>query len=144
MALNLEKFLNPILLDVSATVSMVEGAALPVIGGLDSAQVIRVDQATNFTFNWAPSGLLLAGWFNTSQLRFDVFYEMVGSGAAVPPTFVMSTLGAGVVVLTVPPNTITAGLYRIVVRMMVLPPSLLTPTVICGFEEVGLVEYYDI
>jgi hypothetical protein len=146
MALNLEKVIPLALLDVNSNVSMVASAP----GGglaLDSPQVLRVDQATDFTFNWTLGGFL-AGWFALSQLKFDAYYELMGPGEAVisVPTSVTTTLSAPgqTITLTLAANAVPAGVYRIVVRMMVLPPSGSTPTVICGFEELGLIEYYDI
>lgn len=146
MALTLEKILPLNLLDISANVTMTEGVIAPP--GLDSAQVIRVDQATTFTFNWTASGLLFIPWFSTSHLQFDVFYELVGPSAAaiLVPTTTSTTLGALTTTLTLPPNSVSAAVYRVVVRMMVRPPlpvGVVTPTVICGFEELGLIEYYD-
>ena len=146
MALNLEKVIPLTLLDVNANVSMVASAPGGSLG-LDSPQVLRVDQATDLTFNWTLSGFL-AGWFLTSQLKFDAFYELMGPGEAViaVPTSVATTLNAPgqTITLTLGANTVPAGVYRVVVRMMVMPPSGSTPTVICGFEELGLVEYYDL
>lgn len=143
MVLTLEKVINLSDLDVSADVTMIEGSTPST--GFDSPQVIRVDQATTFTFNWTRTGSLLP-WFDPSQLKFDVFYELMGPGEAVisVSTTTTTTLSALTTTLTLPANSIPAGVYRIAVRMMLLPPSGSTPTKICGFAELDLVEYFDI
>jgi hypothetical protein len=152
MVLNLEKVIDLSDLDVNADVVMFEGAAAPPPQGFDSPQVIRVDQSTTFTFNWTTSGALLP-WFNGSQLKFDIFYEMMGPGEATfPVPSTTTTLDALTVDLIVPANVVDSGVYRVVARMMMLPPvpcgssgpSPTTPTKICGFAELGLVEYYTI
>ncbi len=151
MVLNLEKVIDLSDLDVNADVVMFEGPSAPSPVGFDSPQVIRVDQSTTFTFTWTATGALLP-WFNGSQLKFDIFYEMMGPGEAtflIPST--TTNLGALTVDLTVPANVVDPGVYRIVARMMMLPPvpcgqnsGPTTPTKICGFAELGLVEYYTI
>jgi hypothetical protein len=145
MALNLEKVLNLALLDVSANVAMSPGTAIPSLG-IDSPQVIRVDQSTVFTFTWTTAGFLLP-WFNASQLKFDVFYELMGAGESniLVPTTTTTTLGLlNTTTLTLAANAVPEGVYRIVVRMMLLTPTGTTPTPICGFEELDLVEYYPV
>jgi hypothetical protein len=147
MALNLEKVIPTSILDVNANVSMVASAPGGSLG-LDSPQVLRVDQATDFTFNWSIGGLF-SMFFTGASVKFDAFYELMGPGEAVigvPTTTLPVTLGTLTTTLTLGANTVPAGVYRIVVRMMVMPPagSGTIPTVICGFEELGLIEYYDL
>ncbi len=143
--LNLEKILDTALLDVTADVVMSAGPTAPSPGGVDSAQVIRVDETTTFTFTWTTSGALLP-WFNASQVKFDVFYELMGPGEAViaVPTTTATTLGALTTTLTIAPNQIQEGVYRIVARMMMLPPVGTTPTKLCGFVDLDIVEYYTV
>jgi hypothetical protein len=145
MALNLEKVIPVAILDVNANVSMVASAPGGGIA-VDNPQVLRVDQATDFTFNWTIGGLF-AGFFMGASVKFDAFYELMGPGEAViavPTSTLPVALGTLTTTLTLGANTVPEGVYRIVVRMMVLPPSGSTPTIICGFEELGLIEYYDI
>ena len=144
MALTLEKVFPVAFLDLTATVTMVASAPA---GGVvvDNPQVLRVDQATDLTFDWTPSGLL---WFQFSDVKFDAFYELMGPGEAVigAPTSITVPIGAfGVpqtTTLTIPGNNVPAGVYRIVLRMGVTPTGFPQPTAICGFEELGLIEYY--
>jgi hypothetical protein len=149
---NLEKVLPVALVDVSANISIVVSATPPL--GVDNAQIIRVDQPTDFTFDWTPGGWLVQMGFFTGNLKFDVFYELMGPGEAVigapttssPLVIPLGAFGvAQTYTLTIPANKVPPGVYRMVVRMGLLPPAgATTPTIICGFEEVGLVEYYDI
>ncbi len=145
VALNLEKVISLSDLDVSADVAMFEGLAVPAPAGTDLPQVLRVDQSTTFKFSWTRTGALLP-WFDPSQVKFDVFYELMGPGEAViaVPTATTTTLSALSTTLTLAANSVPAGVYRVVVRMMLLPPVGATPTKICGFAELDLVEYYDI
>ena len=74
MALNLEKVIPVAILDVNANVSMVASAPGGGIA-VDNPQVLRVDQATDFTFNWTIGGLF-AGFFMGASVKFDAFYEL--------------------------------------------------------------------
>jgi hypothetical protein len=142
-SLNLEKILPIALIDVATNVTMTEITSTATV---DDPSVIRVDEVTQFTFNWAATGSLLP-WFNSSQMKFDVFFEQMGPGEAVIGGSTSATvlLSAGTGIISLGAGSVPSGLYRIVVRMMLLPPApFTTPTQICGFVDLGLVEYYDV
>jgi hypothetical protein len=148
MALNLEKVIPLAMLDVNANVSMVASAPGGGIA-VDNPQVLRVDQATDITFTWTAGGLFGPLFlFFPFPMEFDAFYELMGPGEAViaVPTSVATTSTAPgqTITLTLAANTVPAGVYRIVIRMKVILPPSTTPTIIAGFEELGLIEYYDI
>ena len=148
MALTLEKVFPVAFLDLTATVTMVASAPA---GGVvvDNPQVLRVDQATDLTFTWTAAGLFGPMFLSFPfPMEFDAFYELMGPGEAViaVPTSVSTSSNAPgqTITLTIAANKIPAGVYRIVLRMKVILPGGVPPTIIAGFEEVGLVEYYDI
>jgi hypothetical protein len=148
MPLNLEKIVPLAMLDVNANYSFVASAPGGGIA-VDNPQVLRVDQATDLTFTWTAAGLFGPMFLSFPfPMEFDAFYELMGPGEAViaVPTSVSTSSNAPgqTITLTIAANKIPAGVYRIVLRMKVILPGGVPPTIIAGFEEVGLVEYYDI
>lgn len=136
----------PSFLDVAANVNMTEGvstASFPSTGiARPRATAIQTDQATTFSFNWNLTGMFAP--FVAGVWQFDAFYELMGPGEAsfpVPSTS-HSVPQSGTKTITVAPNVVAEGIYRVVVRMMLLAPGSLHPSPICGFVDLGLVEYY--
>ncbi len=132
-------------LAISANVNMTEGPSTannPAVITVPPT-AIQVDQATTFSFNWSLSGSLAP--FVGGSWQFDVFYEQMGPAEAtfpVPSKLVLNvpsgTFQSGTTSIVVNPNTVPEGVFRIVIRMMMAP----TPSPICGFVDLGLVEYY--
>lgn len=144
---------TPAQLAVTAGVNISEGPSttdwadnLPGFLASVNDTIIQVDQASTFTFGWSATGSF-AGWLlNPCTCKVDVFYELMGPGEAtfVVPAVTVPMSVSGTATINVAPNTVSEGVYRIVARMMIFPPTGNIPasSPICGFTDMGLVEYY--
>ena len=144
-AIQFENVIPAPLFNVSSSVVMTEGPStgnFPTPPPINPSIAIQTDQSTVFTFNWSISGMLV-GWLN-GHWKFDVFYELMGpSEASFPvPSTIVNNIASGTTTITVAPNTVAEGVYRIVVRMMLLKTNNTNPSPICGFVDLGLREYY--
>ena len=134
------------MLDISASVDVTEGPSINPPGEVITTPPtsIQLDQPTIFTFNWSATGFFAPFLTGPGRnLKFDVFYELMGPDEAtfpIPSLSIPYTVG-GPATLTVLANTVnTEGVYRVVVRMMYTITG--QPSPICGFVDLGLIEYY--
>ena len=139
---------NPSNFDIDAKVTMVEGPSTLDYSEGPVPNAIQVDQSTTFTFKWNLTGFLAGPLFATGNLKIDVFYELVGGGAlvSVPQTTVTLsptklTGPTATVDVVVAPLAVTEGVYRIVIRLAAFLAGG-TATPVCGFTELGLIQYY--
>ena len=142
------------LLTMNANVGITEGSStanwgdnLPGLPASSNASIIQVDQATTLTFTWNATGML--NWIIKScSMKVDAFFELMGPGEAsfaVPSATLPAMLPvSGFTTIVIPSGTVPEGVYRLVVRMMLIPPTGATPgtSPICGFTDLNLVEYY--
>jgi hypothetical protein len=143
-AIGFENVLIPGLV-VSANVGMTEGTSTAGFPADPNPSAVQVDQATTFTFGWGATGALASWLVGSGAWKFDVFYELFGPGEAtfpIPSQTLLNPAVTGTSTITVAPNTVPEGVYRVVIRMMLLQPGGVGPSPICGFSDLGLVEYY--
>jgi hypothetical protein len=112
---------------------------------------IQREENARVVFAWNQTGPMVP--FMQGEWRFDVFFEQMGPsegpGIAFTHTPFVPVIGAYTFICPIPANTVPVGLYRVTVRMMLVPTSSATAfsdtsvSPIVAFEDLGLVQYHN-
>lgn len=141
--LNFEETIPPAMLSVSGHVHYTEVNAM---GGIPlNLNAVQTDQTVQITYHYTKAGWLLP-FIGNCQCKFQVFLESMGVNeygdipAVVLP---FSNLpGGGSATVTIAPNTVPPGVYRIVACFMLTPAgSNASPCV--AFADLGMAQWYQ-
>ncbi len=143
VALNFEETIPPAMLSVSGHVHYTEVTAN---GGIPlNLNAVQTDQTVQITYHFNQSGWLLP-FMGSCQCRFQVFLERMGvSEFGDIPAVILpfnNVPGSSSATVTIQPNTVPPGVYRVVARFMLTPiGSSASPCV--AFADLGLANWYQ-
>ena len=142
--LNFEETIPPAMLSVSGHVHYTEVTAN---GGIPlNLNAVQTDQTVQITYHWNQSGWLLPFMCGNCDCKFQVFLERMGVAeyGDIPAVVLPfnNAPGSGTAIVTIQPNTVPPGVYRIVACFMLTPSgSNASPCV--AFADLGLAHWYQ-
>ena len=128
-------------------------------GNLANNKLIKCDQPVEVKFNWTVQGIFAHTMDPNSGWKIELFLEKYGPGEfAFQPgvgqktvlynTGAVSGIGLNAqvaytgVTITIPPNTISEGIYDVVAAIRYLHPDG-TPCFLAAFAEFGKIDFYQ-
>ncbi len=150
-ALNFENVISSVVgnFNVSGEVHLHEGQStqdLPAVFNTPPVNTIQTDQALYVHFRWKQIGWLSCMLNGSWQL--NVFFELMGAGetpanpASVVVPFTPVDGQKYSAFITMPPNSMKPGVYRVVGRLMLNSPSG-QKTPLAAFADIGMIQVYD-
>ena len=141
--LNFEETIPPAMLSVNGLVHYTEVTAN---GGIPlNLNAVQTDQTVEITYQWNQSGWMLPFICNC-QCKFQVFLERMGVAefGDIPAVVLPfnNTPGLGSATVTIQPNTVPPGVYRIVACFM-LKPNNSNSSPCVAFADLGLAHWYQ-
>lgn len=112
-----------------------------------------VDRSNNFHVHshWDTNGMAFALMNPAFKWKGEAIFELMGAGEFVGAPFTtyvpfqaVATTTHNNLMIDIPGASVPSGIYRIILKISLDTSAAgLTVTPVCGFEDLGLVEFYN-
>jgi len=130
---------------IDGSVTLAEGPSTEAFPEGMVARIVQSDQPVKVSFRWRAAGLLVP--FLAGTWKATVFFEKMGGEEFSLPSNSVQTPFVGAnphdyaLQLDIAPNTLPAGVYKVVVSLNFCAPDG-TPGPVAAFTELGMVQVY--